>query len=94
MTRPSLAAARLYSGRCMRFGLFHRGLDLPTPGERMRRMHEEWLSRALRRPDGAPRIPVRRVDQGGFSALLAAPGGRERADQWWIEVFAAIDNPA
>ncbi len=79
----------------MRFGLFHRGLDLLTPGEKMRRAHERWLSRALRGPEGAlARIPVRRVDEGGFSLLLSVPGGRERAEQWWMDAFAAMDHAA
>jgi hypothetical protein len=35
---------------------------------------------------------VRRVDEGGFSAMLSAPGGRERAEQWWMDAFAALDG--
>lgn len=77
----------------MRFNFLNRGLDLLTPGERMRREHERWLDRALSGGAGElPRIPVRRVDQGGFGALLAAPGGRERADQWWLDAFAALEG--
>lgn len=75
----------------MRSRLFHRALDLPTPAERMRRTHEMWLGRALRATEQPPRIPVRRVDQGGFAALLAVPGGRERAAQWWLDVFALVE---
>lgn len=58
----------------------------------MIRAHEQWLSRrltkALRTSDTArsgvvPRIPIRRVADGGFSFLLANPCGLMVADAWW-----------
>lgn len=81
------------SPEAMRFNLFRQGFEALPPGERIRRQHERWLSRALRAEGGGPlRIPVRRVDEGGFSAMLAAPGGRERAEQWWMEAFASLES--
>jgi len=49
----------------------------------MRREHALWLTAAMR--TGAPklRIPVRRVDQGGFGPMLRRPTGRARAEAWW-----------
>jgi len=59
----------------------------------MRREHSLWLSRAMARPDSAtPRIPTRRVSEGGFSLLLSSPGGRERAEQWWMDAFYELDS--
>jgi len=79
----------------MRFNPFQRGFDLMGPGERMRRYHQGWLNRTLRRPDHEQeglRIPVRRVDQGGFDGMTSVPGGRERADQWWFEAFMQMER--
>jgi hypothetical protein len=76
----------------MRFWSLGRGLDLIDAGEKMRRFHERWLTKAVSRPgDVTPRIPVRRVDEGGYQTLLASPGGRERAEQWWYDAFALMD---
>ncbi len=76
----------------MRFGFLRRSVDLITPGARMRREHSLWLSRAVARSDFIPRIPTRRVSEGGFSLLLSSPGGRERAEQWWMDAFGEIDH--
>ncbi len=43
-----------------------------------------FLSWALRKERGLPSIPRRRVDQGGFTALLRLPVGRAAADRWWM----------
>lgn len=48
-----------------------------------RRVHEAWLDRALRSGRAYPRIPLRRVDSGGFDRLRARTGGRARAEKWW-----------
>lgn len=42
-----------------------------------------FLSWALERERGLPRIPRRRVDQGGFTALLREGGARAMLDRWW-----------
>ena len=52
-------------------------------GRLARLVHSRWLTEAVQRPLDVPRIPTRRVDEGGFSAMLCRPGGRERAERWW-----------
>ncbi len=42
-----------------------------------------FLSWALARERGLPRIPRQPVAQGGFKRLLAQPGGRALAYRWW-----------
>lgn len=62
---------------------FFNSRDVPSKAEQFRRAHERWLSAAIRSPSPLPRIPVRRVETGGFDDLLARPRGREVADRWW-----------
>lgn len=72
-------------------------------------MLASWLTWALGRQDGdertvveppvLPRIPVRRVDEGGFEELMRRPGGRGLAEAWWDEALemtpvAAPGDPA
>jgi hypothetical protein len=61
---------------------------LASHAEAMRRRHSAWLTRAMRRPAAYyPRIPTRPVGEGGFAGLMATPGGRDWADQWWAETL-------
>ena len=53
------------------------------PSTKMIRLHSGWLSRALRAGRTHPRIPVRRVRDGGFAAMMASPTGRAVARWWW-----------
>ncbi len=77
----------------MRFSKANRALDLTLPALRVKGEHERWLSRALAIGEEAfPHIPVRRVDDGGFSNLLDSPGGAERAAQWWFEAFETLEE--
>lgn len=62
-------------------------------GARARRLHETWLTGAMRAPKRYPRIPVRRVDLGGFGPMLARPEGRSRAEAWWSAALDRVDNP-
>ena len=55
-----------------------------------RRQHSRWLTRAIRAGAKVPRIPIRRVDEGGFDPLMASAEGREWARVWWEE---ALDSP-
>jgi hypothetical protein len=64
---------------------------LLTAGERARRVHEVWLNRAVSRDTAMLRIPVRRVDEGGFSHLRGDPGGQQWAEQWWMDAVARAD---
>lgn len=69
----------------------------PTPhdpgprAEQFRRAHERWLTRALAAARPIPRIPLRRVDRGGFDGLLARPNGRQLAERWWSLAMALAD---
>lgn len=54
--------------------------------QRHRRMIAEtsaFLSWALRHPEQVPRLPRRRVDEGGFKAILSRPGAREAVRSFW-----------
>ncbi|QYU67425.1 hypothetical protein J4558_21245 [Leptolyngbya sp. 15MV] len=64
---------------------------LPDPAREFRRVHEEWLTRAMRSGVAYPRIPLRRVDAGGFDAMMARPEGRARARRWWSIVLDRLD---
>lgn len=65
---------------------------LITAGERARRTHSQWLTSAVRDRSGClPRIPTRRVDEGGFDALVASPAGRRWADGWWRDAFDRVE---
>lgn len=67
---------------------------------RMIREHSFWLSRMLRgggsggrsRTKQPPRIPVRRVSEGGFSQLTSTPAGRFRAERWWERALERMDD--
>lgn len=77
----------------MGFRLFQWTWPLLSRSERARRAHEAWLNRAIRRPQAwAFRIPVRRVDEGGFRSLRATSAGRAWAEQWWDEAIAHADT--
>jgi len=59
----------------------------------MRREHERWLNHALRSPRLLRvSIPRRRVDEGGFSRLMATRAGRAWAERWWARAFAEVDR--
>lgn len=68
---------------------------VPDKGAEFRRVHEEWLNRALtyERQSGReyPRIPIRRVDEGGFGPMLQRPTGIQRAKRWWQIVLDRLD---
>lgn len=77
--------------------MFWRGFgfgDALSPSQLMRRVHELWLDRALRSGKRYPRIPLRRVDRGGYDPLRTRPGGRDRAERWWTLALERVDaNP-
>jgi len=63
----------------------------PTVGEAARHLHSRWLTEALASRREYPRIPVRRVEHGGFSGLLGRANGRNLAGQWWERALDRID---
>lgn len=57
-------------------------------GEKARREHERWLDHALSGRLGVlPRIPTRRVRDGGFGPFTRSSAGRRWADGWWGEAI-------
>lgn len=66
--------------------------DTPDPAAAFRQVHERFLTRALRSQTVFPRIPVRRVDRGGFDSLVSRPGGREACERWWSSTFDRLDE--
>jgi hypothetical protein len=72
--------------------MFRQLRRLPDPAALFRHVHEAWLTRAVSSGKPYPRIPVRRVDEGGFDPLLARPGGRQRADRWWTAALDRVDD--
>ena len=66
--------------------------DLPSRAEAFRRVHEQWLTRAVRSRSPLPRIPTRRVDSGGFDHLTSRPRGQEVAERWWRMTFSRLDQ--
>ncbi len=53
------------------------------PRRRMIRETEQFLSWALAKERHLPRIPRRRVDQGGFTGLLNMPHAKTIVNHWW-----------
>lgn len=59
-----------------------------STGQRMAMEHSAWLTRVLGSRHQPPRIPVRKVSEGGFAAMMATPSGRFRAERWWERTLA------
>jgi hypothetical protein len=45
------------------------------------------LTWALARDRGLPRIPTRRMDQGGFARLMGQRPARALVERWWSNVL-------
>lgn len=74
-------------------GFFDRAERWLGAGERARLLHERWLNWAVSRPTSSlPKIPVRAVREGGFSALMRTEEGRAWASQWWENALARMDD--
>ena len=72
--------------------LFGIGRRIEFAGERARREHAQWLTRATMGGGvRAPRIPVRKVSEGGYEFVRNSPDGREWADAWWKGAFRSTD---
>jgi len=74
----------------MPFHFFRRKKPL-NPGERMILEHARWLSWALRKGRRMPRIPVRKVSDGGFARMMATRRGRAYASNWWGEALDRVE---
>jgi hypothetical protein len=49
-----------------------------------------FLTWALRERPDLPRIPRRRVEEGGFTTLLRMPGARAAVGRWWDSVLERV----
>jgi len=71
---------------------FQEDWPLP-PSEVARRAHERWLNAAISTPGTDQlRIPVRRVEHGGYSIMQSTTIGRESARQWWTDAIDRADT--
>jgi hypothetical protein len=75
--------------------VFHRLVGLLNLAERgaiARRLHSRWLTRAVEARRVYPKIPVRPVDQGGFSGLTSTAEGRLMCDGWWYQALGQVED--
>jgi hypothetical protein len=63
------------------------------PGEKARREHSAWLTKALAGTRRYPEIPVRPVPEGGFDELRHRPNGMKLAERWWRMALRRVDIP-
>ncbi len=76
--------------------LFHRSnrrFSITDRFDRQRMIAETsaFLEWALSDGQGLPRIPRRRVDEGGFTMMMRRPLGRIIAAHWWRRALERID---
>jgi len=45
-----------------------------------------------KRVERLPRIPVKKVSEGGFAGLMSTPAGRYRAERWWERALEQVDD--
>jgi hypothetical protein len=56
----------------------------------MRLLHSVWLTKALQQGARPPRIPTRKVEDGGWGSMMETPEGRAWAEEFWQ---GALDHP-
>lgn len=61
-------------------------------GARFRAEHSRFLTLALLSGRRYPRIPSKRVDQGGYTGLMKLDEGEKRAAMWWAAAFMRLDD--
>ncbi|MEX0745957.1 MAG: hypothetical protein WD118_10195 [Phycisphaeraceae bacterium] len=64
----------------------------PESRERMIAETSAFLSWALAREHRLPRIPRRRVSEGGFSDLLRRPEARAMVTHWWRRTLKQLGS--
>ena len=60
--------------------------------QRMILQHARWLTWAMQSDLPQPRIPVRKVSDGGFAKLMSSPSGRRRAERWWDRALERVED--
>ncbi len=63
--------------------------NLSTQRERWIHQHSAFLNAALSGKITPPRIPRRRVDDGGFTDYIRRPGVRALMNNWWTRILEA-----
>jgi len=61
-------------------------------GARFRAVHSSFLTRALKFGLRTPRIPAKRVDEGGYSGLLKMNEAEKRSTLWWAAAMSRMDK--
>jgi len=51
-----------------------------------------WLTWALDNDLDVPRIPRRRVSDGGFKQMLEHPAARAAVRHWWMRTLGIVHN--
>jgi hypothetical protein len=64
--------------------------NLEVRAAAMRLLHSVWLTKALQRGSRPPRIPTRKVEDGGWAKLMETPEGRAWAEEFWQ---GALEHP-
>jgi len=54
--------------------------------------HSAYLSWAVHEDGALPRIPHRRIKDGGFAPLLKRPEARAAVRHWWTRVLHQLRN--
>ncbi len=74
--------------------MFRDFLDiLEARADAMRRLHSAWLTNAFKVGSRPPRIPTRKVEDGGgggWGSMMETPEGRAWAEEFWQ---GALDHP-
>jgi len=60
-------------------------------GVKARRIHGDWLTKAIFGGGAMPRIPVRKISEGGYEHVRRTETGRAWADSWWSGAFRKTD---
>ena len=60
--------------------------------DQMLRETSAFLTWALNQDRDLPRIPRRRVSDGGFARLLRQPGARAAIDRWWVRTLEILSD--
>lgn len=70
-------------------GFFGWGRRPEAEDERQKMIAETsaFLSWAMREDAELPRIPMRRVDEGGFGFVSGHRGAKALAERWWIRIL-------